>query len=109
MTEHRDLNAIFRPRSVAVIGASRRRGTIAGEVFHNLVSHGFPGAVYPVNPAATAVQSVRAYPSIRDVPEPVDLAVLVLPKAGVLQAIDDCAAHGVRGVVAITAGFAELG
>src|SRR3954469_8946865 len=87
------LDAIFRPRSIAVIGASRRRGTIAGEVFHNLVSSGFPGVVYPVNPAAPAVQSVRAYASVREIAEPVDLAVIVVPRPHVLAAIDDCAAH----------------
>src|SRR3954469_3105670 len=98
------LDAIFRPRSIAVIGASRRRGTIAGEVFHNLTSSGFPGAVYPVNPATSAVQSGRAYASVGDLPEVVDLAVIVVPRPHVLGAVDQCAAAGVRAVVIITAG-----
>src|SRR5512145_3077812 len=71
--------ALFRPRSVAVIGASRERGTIGAEIFHNLIAQGFQGVVYPVNPKAAVVQSVQAYPSIEAVPGPVDLAVIVVP------------------------------
>jgi acetate---CoA ligase (ADP-forming) len=106
---NRSLDALFRPRSVAVIGASRRRGSIAGEVFHNLVSRGFPGPVYPINPASRAVQSVRAYPSLDEVPDEVDLAVLVVPQRSVLEAALACAKKGVRGLIVITAGFAEIG
>jgi acetyl coenzyme A synthetase (ADP forming)-like protein len=94
---------------VAVIGASRHRGSIAGEVFHNLISRGFPGPIYPVNPAARAVQSVRAYPTIAEVPDGVDLAVLVVPQRLVLESVEACAGKGVRGLVVITAGFAEAG
>jgi len=103
------LDALFRPRSVAVIGASRQRGSIAGDVFHNLVSQGFAGPVYPVNPAAEAVQSVRAYPTLSAIPGAVDLAVLVVPRAQVLAAVDECGAKGVKALVVITAGFAETG
>ncbi len=105
----RSLDRLFRPRSIAVIGASRHRGNIAGEVFHNLVSHGFPGPVYPVNPASRAVQSVRAYASIRDIPDEVDLAVLVVPQRFVLESVEECLERGVRALVVITAGFAEVG
>ena len=103
------LDALFRPRSIAVIGASRQRGSIAGEVFHNLVSQGFSGPVYPVNPAAESVQSVRAYPALSAIPGDVDLAVLVVPRALVLAAVEECGAKGVKGLVVITAGFAETG
>ncbi|HKP98699.1 MAG TPA: GNAT family N-acetyltransferase [Actinomycetes bacterium] len=103
------MRAFFEPRSVAVIGASRRRGTVAGELFHNLLAAGFNGPVYPVNPKAPVVQSVPAYPSVLDVPAPVDLAVLVVPAPVVVQAARDCAAKGVRGIVVISAGFAEVG
>jgi len=103
------LDAILRPRSVAVIGASRKRGTIAAEVFHNLVSHGFPGAVYPVNPHAPVVQSVRAWRSVEEIPDPVDLAVLVVPATQVPDAVEACGRKGVKGIVTITAGFAETG
>ncbi len=103
------LDALFRPRSVAVVGASRRRGTISGEIFHNLLAHGFAGPVYPVNPTSEVVQSVRAYPTVGECPGPVDLAVIVVPKDKVLAAVDDCGRKGVRGLVVITAGFAEVG
>ena len=74
-------DALLRPRSVAVIGASRKRGTIAAEVFHNLLGTGFTGVVYPVNPHADVIQSVRAYPSVRAIPDTIDLAILVVPAA----------------------------
>jgi acetate---CoA ligase (ADP-forming) len=97
------------PRSVAVIGASRRRGTVGGELFHNLLASGFTGPVYPVNPKATAVQSVAAYPSVDDLPGPVDLAVLAVPAAEVAPVARACAARGVGALVVLSAGFAESG
>ena len=103
------MDAFLAPRSVAVIGASRRRGTVAGELFHNLLAAGFNGPVYPVNPKAAVVQSVPAYKSVLEVPGPVDLAVLVVPAPAVVQAARDCAAKGVRAIVVISAGFAETG
>jgi len=99
----------FRPRSVAVIGASRNRGGIAGEVFHNLLEFGFNGPVYPVNPKADVVQSVLAYPSALDVPGPVDLAVLVVPAPAVVDVARECAEKGVRALVVISSGFGEVG
>ena len=62
------LDAVFRPKSIAVVGASRVRGSIGAEIFHNLLEHGFTGVVYPVNPKADVVQSVKAYPSVRAIP-----------------------------------------
>jgi acetate---CoA ligase (ADP-forming) len=103
------MRAFLEPRSVAVIGASRRRGTVAGELFHNLLAGGFEGPVYPVNPNARVVQSVVAYPSVTEVPGPVDLAVLAVPAAAVVAAATECAAKGVRALVVISAGFAETG
>lgn len=103
------MRSFFAPRSVAVAGASRRRGTIGGEVFHNLLTAGFDGPVFPVNPKAEVVQSVVAYPTVRDCPGPVDLAVVVVPAAAVVDVARDCAAKGVRGLVVISAGFAETG
>lgn len=101
------LDPVFRPRSVAVVGASRRPGSIGHEVFRNLLSGGFAGVVYPVNPAAHAIAAVRAYPTVSAIPEPVDLAVIVVPSAAVLDAAQDCLDAGVRGLVVISAGFAE--
>ena len=103
------LDAIFRPKSIAVIGASRDRTTVGGAIFHNLLKHDFQGVVYPVNPKSPTVQSVRAYPSISDVPEAVDLAVIVVPAAFVNATLEDCGRKGVRAAVVISAGFKEIG
>lgn len=103
------VRTVLEPRSIAVIGASRTRGTIGGEVFHNLIATGFTGPVYPVNSRAPVVQSVIAYPTIADAPGAVDLAVIVVPAAHVLAAARECAAKGVRALVVISAGFGETG
>src|SRR5262245_42057160 len=101
----RGLDAIFRPRSIAVIGASGERGTLGAEILHNLLQHGFHGPVYPVNPKADSVHSVRAYPSIDGVPGPVDLAMVVVPAARVNDVLEACGKKGVRAAVVISAGF----
>jgi acetyl coenzyme A synthetase (ADP forming)-like protein len=103
------MRSFFAPKSVAVIGASRRRGTIGGEVFHNLITTGFNGPVYPVNPSSGVVQSVAAYKSVIDCPGPVDQAVIVVPAVHVLDAVRECAAKGVKTLVIISAGFSETG
>jgi succinyl-CoA synthetase alpha subunit/RimJ/RimL family protein N-acetyltransferase len=103
------LKLFFQPRAVAVIGASRQRGTIGGEIFHNLLSYGFNGLIYPVNPTATSIENVKAYPSIEAVPGPVDLAVIVVPAAKVVQVASECARKGVKALVVISAGFSETG
>ena len=103
------LDPLFTPRSIAVIGASRRRGTVGGEIFHNLLANGFEGPVFPVNPTATVIQSVKAWPRITDVPDPVDLAVVVVPRDKVPEAIEQCGQKGVKGIVVISAGFGEVG
>ncbi len=103
------VRGFLRPRSVAVIGAARERGTIGGELFHNCLSAGFPGPVYPVNPKAAVVQSVPAYKSVMDVPGPVDLAILCVPSAMVVPTAEECAQKGVHSLVVISAGFGEAG
>ena len=103
------LDPLFRPESVAVIGASRNPGTIGYQIVDNLVRHGFTGVVYPVNPNAKAIHSIRAYPSIAEVPEPVDMAIVVVPKEHVLSVVEACGENGVKGVVVISAGFKEVG
>jgi acetyl coenzyme A synthetase (ADP forming)-like protein len=97
------------PRSVAVIGASRDAGKPGGALFRNLLLAGFTGTAYPVNRTASAVSGVKAYPSVLDVPDPVDLAVIAVPAAQVLDVVDECAKKGVWGLVIITAGFGETG
>ncbi len=102
------LRRFLEPRSIAVVGASRRRGTIGGEVLHNLLESGFPGPVYPVSPHPV-VQSVVAYPDLERIPGPVDLAVVVVPAAAVVGVARACAAKGVGALVVISSGFAESG
>jgi acetyl coenzyme A synthetase (ADP forming)-like protein len=103
------LDALLRPRSIAVVGASRRPNTIGYQILENLVRHGFAGAVYPVNPTAEAVHSIRAYPTVEAIPDRVDLALIVVPKQHVVEAAEACGRKGVRGLVVISAGFAEVG
>jgi acetyl coenzyme A synthetase (ADP forming)-like protein len=104
-----DLDPILKPRSVAVIGASRRPDTIGHEILANIVKYGFTGAVYPVNPNAPSIHSIKAYPSVGDIPDAVDLAVIVVPKEHVLAVAESCGKKGVRGLVVISAGFKEVG
>jgi acetyltransferase len=94
---------------VAVIGASRSRVTIGHQILANLLEHGFTGAAFPVNPKASAIHGVKAYPHIGDVPDTTDMAVISVPRDQVLQVADDCGRAGVRGLVVITAGFREVG
>ncbi len=97
------------PRAVAVIGASREHGTVGGQLFHNALEAGFEGVVYPVNPSAEVVQSVRAYPSVTEVPDEVDLAVIAVPAPAVIDVARECADKRVPALVVISAGFAETG
>ena len=103
------LRPFFRPRAVAVVGASRDPQSIGYRIFDALIKNGFPGCVYPVNPRATELDSHKVYSSVRELPESVDLAVIAVPRNAVLPVVDDCAAYGVRALVVITAGFAEVG
>jgi acetyl coenzyme A synthetase (ADP forming)-like protein len=103
------MSPIFYPRSIAVVGASRNAESIGGRLFHNLIHGRFSGPIYPVNPAATYVHSVRAYKTVSEIPDPVDLAFIVVPAPLVIPAVKDCAAKGVKGVVVISAGFSEVG
>jgi acetyl coenzyme A synthetase (ADP forming)-like protein len=103
------LDPLFRPRSIAVVGTSRRPGTIGYQILENILRHGYQGVVYPVNPKATAVHSIRAYPSVTAIPEPVDLAVVVVPKEHVAAVVDECGEKGVKSLVVISAGFKEVG
>ena len=100
---------IFYPRSVAVIGASREEMSIGGRLLRNLLRGRFSGTVYPVNPNARSVSSVKAYATVLEIPDPVDLAVIVVPARFVLEVARQCAEKGVRGMVVISAGFSETG
>jgi acetyl coenzyme A synthetase (ADP forming)-like protein len=104
-----ELRAFFQPRAVAVIGASRDPQSIGARLLDALISSGFRGPVYPINPYATELAGRRVFPSVRAVQEPIDLAVIAVPPSAVLTVVDDCAAKGIRALVIITAGFAEVG
>jgi acetyl coenzyme A synthetase (ADP forming)-like protein len=103
------LDCLLRPRSIAVIGASRRRDSIGNAMLRHLVSGGFAGPVYPVNPSADSVSSVPAFPSVKDLPTVPELAVVVVPREQLLPVVRECAAAGVSCLVVITAGFREVG
>jgi len=103
------LDAIFRPRAVALVGASRTPGTIGWMLLDNLLHYGYTGAVYPVNPKANAVHSVPAWPSIASIPGEVDLAVIAVPKQVVPAVAEQCGRKGVKAIIVITAGFKEVG
>ncbi|HVC85034.1 MAG TPA: GNAT family N-acetyltransferase [Solirubrobacteraceae bacterium] len=103
------MRSFLRPSSVAVIGASRRRGTLGGEVVHNLLSAGFGGTVHPVNLRAQTVEGRRAHASIADVPGPVELAVVAVPAADVAAVARECGVAGVRALVVLSSGFADAG
>ncbi|TAM61883.1 GNAT family N-acetyltransferase [bacterium] len=108
-TRPRGLDAIFAPHTVAVIGATERPRSVGRAALWNLVGHPFGGTVYPVTPAHPSVMGIKAYPTIGDVPEPVDLAIIVTPAKGVPDLIGACAQAGVRGAIVISAGFREIG
>lgn len=103
------LDAIFAPRTVAVIGASERPGSVGRTILWNLVSNPFGGTVFPVNPKRSNILGIKTYASIEAVPEQVDLAVIVTPAATVPGVIRECVAAGVKGAIVISAGFKEIG
>jgi acetyl coenzyme A synthetase (ADP forming)-like protein len=99
----------FKPKAVAVVGASRRPDSFGFLIMEALMTNRFQGPVYPVNPKAEVIFSIRAYPSVKDLPEEVDLAIIAVRRESVLKVVDDCAARGVRALIVISAGFAEIG
>jgi acetyltransferase len=103
------LDAFFNPRSVALVGASRDETKLGFAILRNVVESGYRGAVYPINPKADEVLGLKCYPSVLDVPDPIDLAVIVIPDRLVLPALQDCGQKGIPGVIIISAGFREAG
>jgi acetyltransferase len=103
------LDVLFAPKSVAVIGATERAGSVGRTILWNLISNPFGGTVFPVNPKSRAVLGIKAYPNVTDLPEPVDLAVVVTPAPTVPGIIGQCADLGVKGAIIISAGFKEIG
>ncbi|KJS33360.1 MAG: acyl-CoA synthetase [Desulfatitalea sp. BRH_c12] len=105
----RDLDAIFAPQSVAVVGASTMPGKVGHDIFVNILKGGYQGVLYPVNPGADSIASVRAYPTITDIPYPLDLAMIIVPPKAAVQSVKNAIAKGVKGIVIVSAGFKEIG
>jgi acetyltransferase len=103
------LDVFFSPKTVAVIGATENPGTVGRTVLWNLVTSPFGGTVYPVNPKRPSVLGVKAYPTVSDIPESVDLAVIITPPASIPGLIKECGENGVQGAIVISAGFKEIG
>jgi acyl-CoA synthetase (NDP forming)/RimJ/RimL family protein N-acetyltransferase len=108
-TEARSIRRLMNPKSVAVVGASRRAGAMGRVLFDNLLAGGFTGSVHPVNPHASDIEGTPGFASVRDIPGPVDLAVVAVPAALVRDVVADCAAKQVAGLVILSSGFAETG
>ncbi|PIN70469.1 acetyl CoA synthetase subunit alpha [Candidatus Woesearchaeota archaeon CG11_big_fil_rev_8_21_14_0_20_43_8] len=107
--QKRRLDAIFDPRTVAVIGATNRKGSVGYAVISNIIGSDYGGVVYPVNPKRNSILGVRCYPSVLATPDKVDLAVIATPAHTVPDIIDECGRAGVRGIVILSAGFKEAG
>ncbi|MFH1982029.1 MAG: acetate--CoA ligase family protein [Pseudomonadota bacterium] len=103
------LDAIFSPQSLAVVGASTQPGKVGHDIFVNILKGGYTGTLYPVNPTARSVASVRAYPTILDIPDDVEMAMIILPPLLALKAVEDAIKKGVKGIVIVSAGFREVG
>jgi acyl-CoA synthetase (NDP forming) len=103
------LDALFEARGIAVVGASDDITKIGGRPVQLLRKYGYAGAIYPINPKAGTIQGLQAYASVLDTPEVPELAILAVPAGATLQAVRDCAEHGVRAVIVLSSGFAEAG
>jgi acetate---CoA ligase (ADP-forming) len=104
-----ELDAFFKPASIAVIGATPKKRTIGRETLHNIFAAEFNGKVFPVNPSHQVIHSVKCYESVLEIPDAIDLAVIIVPKQIVKDTVDQCGRKGVKGVLVISAGFSEVG
>ena len=105
----RNLDAIFSPESIAIIGASNTPGKVGHDIFANILKGGFQGTLYPVNPKAKSILSLKTFPTIGDIPDHVDLAILIIPPQTCLAAVEGAIKKGVKGIVIVSAGFREVG
>ena len=103
------LDMFFKPKSVAVIGASREEGKVGHSILKNIIQYGYKGKVYPVNPVAEEILGLKCYPNVSAIPEEVDMAVVVVPAKIVPQVMEECGVKGIKGVIVISAGFKEIG
>ena len=104
-----NLDKMFKPKSIAIIGATDKIGKTGYRIFRNLIGSGYNGVVYPVNPKKESIQGVAAYKSINDVPKVVDLAIIVTPANVVCDVVEECGKKGIKGILIISAGFKEIG
>jgi len=109
MKPKRLLDPLFKPQSIAVIGATPRKGTIGYQILSNIIVYGFNGMVFPVNPNHRYIKSIKCHRSVLDIGDPVDLAVVVVPKEHVLKVVEECGEKGVKALIIISAGFREIG
>lgn len=107
--ERQPLDAIFKPKNVAVIGATEKQDSVGRTLLWNLIRNPFGGTVFPVNPKRHSVLGIKAYPNIAAIPEPVDLAVIATPAPTVPDIVEECVAAGVKGAIILSAGFKEIG
>lgn len=105
----KSLDAIFSPKSVAVIGATEKEGSVGRTILWNLLSNPFGGTIYPINPKRPNVLGIKAYPNVKSIPEQVDLAVIVTPAGTIPSIITECVEANVKGAIIISAGFKEIG
>src|SRR3990172_9038098 len=103
-----DLDAMFRPRSIALIGASSNLTKLSGRPLRFLKEYGYPGKIYPINPNYQEIAGLKCYPDLKSVPDEIDLAVIMLPAKAVPAAIKECAAKGVKAATVFTVGFTEV-
>ncbi|MEM0372103.1 MAG: acetate--CoA ligase [Ignisphaera sp.] len=105
----KSLEYLFKPKSVAIIGASREPGKVGHAILKNIIESGYKGEIYPVNPKADKILGLDVYKSVSEIPGDIDLAVIVVPAQVVLSTLEECGKKGVKHVVVITAGFKEVG
>lgn len=104
-----DLDNFFYPKSIAIVGASSKQTSLSYELVNNMINYGYQGKLFPVNPKSDFVHSIKAYKSLTEIQDAVDLAVIMVPRDLVLPAVDDCIKKNVKAVIVITAGFKEVG
>ncbi|MEI6846340.1 MAG: CoA-binding protein, partial [Candidatus Firestonebacteria bacterium] len=100
---------VFYPKSIALVGASTKEGTLSRTILTNLIEGGYKGIIYPVNPKAESIMGVKCYPTITSIPDEIDLAVIVIPSNYIPASLEECGKKGIKGVIIISAGFKEVG
>lgn len=104
-----NLDAIFNPKSIAIVGASRQPGSVGFSLLANVIDSRFQGIVYPVNPKAKGILGIKCYPNVIEIPDVVDLAVIIVPSTIVPAVLEECGQKGIKGAIVISAGFKEIG